>query len=632
MALNTGNTIANAALGQELLHVHLVGTAMVEDGALNIEAVGVIEPDVMGVDVASGLISFRLESYRNPDDAPPEASFVDNEAPTIKSWVPGEDNQDKMRPGDPVIVYFSEPVLPGSVTADSVTLYKDGVEQTISHSLNGSVLVVTPASPLSHGAGYSLLLNGITDLTGHELATPQLEFALPSALADTSTTQSPVPLTTRPGYPCAKIGGDPLNGNQGRCDGGKSSDDLLPVTEHSHSSPIVVRFSQNMDKASISEKTVLLETFQEGQWQLVSSSNYTLETQDRLLEIIPVAGWKENQLYRYTLSSNQNGTGEIIRSESGLPLQTRILSQSFRDFEERTFGGPNLVNYFVAVADEKKVFTPLRNLPSHDHDGDLRISSPESGVEADNNGEYHSPANAAMLAVKPGTVSSDLVTNANIGCEVGQLCQDSSFIYKTAMLDVDVGEQVDNEGRVPVSIHPSKLYTTGVDFWVAIDDSPQPICIWTCSAADLVGGVDQRIPTGPMVMRIRYAGPDRKAPVPGFIYSDPETNQLRFQTELDVYMDAPYLYPDIDLTTLDHNMRSFPIDGIKLDGPITFLKDGRMQIALSNTEPLDLNIEITGNVLGGLGDIFVGSPDTDLVLTIPEDELVLNYISPYTEN
>ncbi|WP_134032383.1 hypothetical protein [Marinobacter sp. LV10R510-11A] len=33
--------------------------------------------------------------------------------------MPGEDNQGKIRPGDPVIVYFSEPVLPSSVTADT---------------------------------------------------------------------------------------------------------------------------------------------------------------------------------------------------------------------------------------------------------------------------------------------------------------------------------------------------------------------------------------------------------------------------------------------------------------------------------------------------------------------------------
>ncbi len=191
MALNTGNTIANAALGQELLHVHLVGTAMVEDGALNIEAVGVIEPDVMGVDVASGLISFRLESYRNPDNAPPEASFVDNEAPTIKSWVPGEDNQDKMRPGDPVIVYFSEPVLPGSVTTDNISLIKDGVELPFNHSINGSVLSVRPASSLEHDASYSLTLDGIQDLAGHELATSTLDFELAPTHSGTSADQSP---------------------------------------------------------------------------------------------------------------------------------------------------------------------------------------------------------------------------------------------------------------------------------------------------------------------------------------------------------------------------------------------------------------------------------------------------------
>ena len=81
MALNTENTIANSALGQELMHVQLVGTAMVVDGLLNIEAVGVIEPDVMGVDQATGLLSFKLAGFRSSADSPDQDTGGGNITP-----------------------------------------------------------------------------------------------------------------------------------------------------------------------------------------------------------------------------------------------------------------------------------------------------------------------------------------------------------------------------------------------------------------------------------------------------------------------------------------------------------------------------------------------------------------------
>lgn len=634
MALNTGNPIANAALAQELLHVHLVGTALVEDGSLSIEAVGVIEPEVMGVDTASGLISFRLEGYRNPDNAPPEASFADNRAPTVKSWVPGPDHQDKIRPGDPLIVYFSEPVLPGSVDGDSVMLRDgNGADVAFEHTLNGATLTVRPTEPLSHGQTYTLNLDsGIRDLAGHPIQADSLAFALAATDASNPEAQAPLVLTSRPGYPCAKVGADPLAGHQGRCDGGNGSDDLLPVMGHGLRSPIVVRFSQTMDEATfVAGQTVTVEEYVEGSWQPVDPALYVVDAGARSLTITPLQAWTEGRLYRYTLGSAPDGAGSIVRSHPGLPLQTRILSQSYRALDNRAFGGPDLVNYFVAAPEPAVVFNPLRNLPSRDANGDLELAAPEQRVTADGQGEYHATDNSARLEVVPGSVSSDLVTGANIGCPVGQDCPDRNFIYKTAMLDVDVAGRVDGAGRVPVNIYPSKLYTTGVDFWVSIDDTPLAICLWLCSAASLVGGADQHIPTGPMVMRIRHAGADRAQPVPGFISTHPDTGALWFETELDVYMDAPYLHPDIDLTDLDHNMRSFPINGIQLEGPITFLDDGRMQIHLANSNPLDLGIAITGNVLGGLGDVFVGSPNTALTLRIPPGELVLNYVSPYTQ-
>jgi hypothetical protein len=134
-----------------------------------------------------------------------------------------------------------------------------------------------------------------------------------------------------------------------------------------------------------------------------------------------------------------------------------------------------------------------------------------------------------------------------------------------------------------------------------------------------------------MLMRMRYEGEQRNELISGYLLTNAE-GALTFETELDLYMDAPYLRPEIPLTELDHNMRSFPINNLKLSGPVTFLDDGRMQIVQRNTATVDLpNIVIDGNTLGGLGNILGLGPRTSLALTIPEQQLYLNYISPSTQ-
>lgn len=643
MALNTDNTIANAALGQEVLHVHLVGTALVEDGTLTIEAVGVIEPDVMGVDVASGLISFRLEGYRDPQEAPPEASFVDSEAPTIKSWAPGNDNQDKLRPGDPVVVYFSEPVLPGSVTSDGITLFKDGVEQPVRHTLNGSALVVTPADPLEHGADYSLLLSGITDLAGHELAAPALDFSLAPTLAGTPTDQAPLALATLPGFPCTKTAVNIADDHQGRCSGGKASDDLLPIPGHPGNRAISVRFSQSMDEASITAGgSFTLEALNEGSWTPVPSSDYVLETGPRHLTVTPMMDWPEGTLYRYTLNA-----GSPLRSQAGLPLQTELLTQGTRDKSNRTFGGQPMVNYFRATAPQTdRVALPLRNLPGTDANADLNY---QSGLEAGStSGE--SVANAAgMQATGVSAINDEtLVQDANIGCAYGQTCDKDRYIYLSAMLDTIVAGQTEEDGSIPVDILPSILATTSSSVWAFIDTSFVDMFPEFVLSVEL--SENEEIATGPMLMRIRYAEDDegRRVPPAGRILTS-DDGQLTFETTLNVYLDAPYLDPSIGPADLGHNLRSYPINNLELSGPITFLNDGRMQIALENVNPVPIDVAVTGQInitaenTGGIcGSILFQwlcegiansaiDANTLIHLEIPAGELRLNYISPYTQ-
>lgn len=645
MALNTGNTVANAALAQELLHVHLVGTAIVEQGTLTIEAVGVIEPDVMGVDVASGLISFRLEGYRNPDDAPAATEFSDSQAPFIKSWVPGDDYADTLRPGDPLIIYFSEPVLPGTINQDTVKLFGGGSELTAERSLNGSVLVIKPAQTLEHGTEYSLILENIKDTAGLSLGSTTLNFSLAPTLPGTPEDQSPLVLATMPGFPCTKTGINLSQGHQGRCAGGKTTDDLLPIPEYASHKSLVVRFSQNIRPETLAPGVnFTLEVLTEGLWELVPAGEYDIRREPRSLIITPVAGWQPGAQYRYTLNSN-----EPIRSTSGLPLQTELLTQGTRNRNSRSFGGQALVNHFVAVVGETQtVSLPLRNLPTADANSDLAY---QKGTEQGANGDETLPNSAGLRAVGVSPLNDGtIVQQANIGCTVGLDCTSDQSIYLTAMLDTVVhGNAIDEGSRIPVDIYPSVLATTSSSVWVRIDTS------FVDAFPDLILNVDlspnEEIPTGPMLMRIRYDEDIElgKVPPKGFISND-ESGQLMFETTLDVYLDAPYLNPSIGPANLTHNLRSYEIENLRLSGPITFLEDGRMQISLSNIDavPIDVDvrgtIEITGENTGGLcgwplisiicsgiANVAVDA-NSRIHLEIPPGKLNLNYLSPYTQN
>ncbi len=621
MALNADNSVANAAFAQQLMHVQLVGTAIVEDGTLTIEAVGVIEPEVMGVDQASGLISFRLEGFRFEKDAPSPEQFADQEAPFVKSWSPETADVDKLLPGDPLTVFFSEPLLPSTVTSSSVTLYpadNPNDPTPVKLTLNGSALSVAPESPLEGGREYRLSLSGsITDIAGHALTPTEKVFARPRTNEDTPTNQSPVVLTSLPGYPCAKVSvpTNPEAGNQGRCAGGKSTDDLLPIHAHPGHQPVVVRFSQVMKSDSIiAGDTVRMEEFKDGAWQ--AFTDFVVEVSSQEIKIIPNERWQSGTHYRYRLTSGANG----IKSIANLPLQTQVLSQSIRN-PVRTFGGPTMENYFIGGDPESPgVLAPLRNLPTADVNSDFQIANPEQKVQPDESGSYAAIENSGQVRYQPGSVNSTLVDNANIGCRVGQTCEQDKFIYLTAMLDVAVIGQPDDLGRVPVKLHPSVLYTSELDVNVSISD----LVAWLV-------GKHHSIKTGPMLMRMRYEGDERNELISGYLFTNAE-GVLTFETELDLYMDAPYLKPEIPLTELDHNMRSFPINNLKLSGPVTFLDDGRMQILQRNTATVGLpNIVIDGNTLGGLGNFLGLGPRTSLALTIPERQLYLNYLSPSTQ-
>ncbi|WP_414433349.1 Ig-like domain-containing protein [Alcanivorax sp. IL1] len=124
LAFSTADSRANGAFTQTLLQVELVGRAIVEEGRMEIDALGVVEPEVLGIETAFGVLSFHMESYLDQENAP--APPVDITGPTLQSWQPG-DYADRFRPGDPIVLNLSETPDQDSIEAGvSVTLTDQG--------------------------------------------------------------------------------------------------------------------------------------------------------------------------------------------------------------------------------------------------------------------------------------------------------------------------------------------------------------------------------------------------------------------------------------------------------------------------------------------------------------------------
>ena len=100
-------------------------------------------------------------------------------------------------------------------------------------------------------------------------------------------------------------------------------------------------------------------------------------------------------------------------------------------------------------------------------------------------------------------------------------------------------------------------------------------------------------------------------PVTGYIVDEGGTPTLI--VELGLYMDAP----DMSVPLSDHDLHSKPLTAI-LRGPMTFLPDGRISIALANTADLPVVV----NIDAPLG------VDGRVNMIVPANEMKLSLVSP----
>ncbi|WP_421722364.1 Ig-like domain-containing protein [Alloalcanivorax xenomutans] len=367
VGIATEDPRANGGFTQDIMHIELVGVAEVdtEAGVLNLDAVGMVEPNILGQEYGYGLLSFQLQSYKDQMNAP--TAPEDKTGPTLQSWtlgtdtLTGEDKSLLAKPGDPIILNFDEPIDPQSAN-DAITLSLNGEPVEFDLWIDGAAVVISPERLVSQGPGKSTViqyLNGIeeseensrkiytlhitpdiTDSSGNPInveinknfelpiLTQNKKIVIPSTNypeLDNLINHAPIVLAAYPGFPCAlsKTGRN-LNKNiAGRCKGAFSgisdgtdvdnqpADDNIPVMEMPKHRPILVQFSKKIDPQSI----VLGQTFKV---QKISDSEDVISSVDGKLEIFPNRikftpndVWQEGQLYRYTLESSGYTVGTL---------------------------------------------------------------------------------------------------------------------------------------------------------------------------------------------------------------------------------------------------------------------------------------------------------------------------------
>lgn len=534
--VSAANGTSNGAFTQDITHVQVAGIATVDQAnqILNIEAVGTIELKVLGVDNAVGVLALQMRTKlkQAPGTAP-----VDTILPTVQSWVPGVTvnglaGGEFIRPGDPMIVNFSEAMDIKSFQPSAITLMKGNVPEPYTSRLDGVSLIVTPVTSWQHGANYRLsLAPSLTDMTGNRLGLLQnFDFSIP-ALANTKT-RPPVVLANYPGFPCPSEAGtrNVANGIQGRCAGGKASDDLLPLPLIEPNRAIEAAFSQSLNAVSVKLATACNGVGSMRVERIDASGNCLavvpgqLQLRPRDLRFVPDQPWVAGQLYRYVLHSNNSLTSssadctgtQAICGINGLPLQTQLIAQTLADATNPQRGGPAMEIFFRGGVDLGGSNIGLRVLPVLDVNANFRLDPTErrasvadlvndvpiarlgatpatnpvcgagtnSSTDPESLGKNCLASNGALLQpdrITTGKSFTGAATSFNLGCKTGigaedemppgtqgKECQGQQFLLISAALGARIGSSNKDGDKIEVFINPALVVTSGANIFATL--------------------------------------------------------------------------------------------------------------------------------------------------------------------
>jgi hypothetical protein len=653
VAISTGDSRASGAITQNLLHVELVGTAIVEEGRLVVNAISMAMPRVMGVEESSSLLSFTMRGHLDQVNPPPPTE--DFTSPYLHSWV-ADDYRGLYRPGEEIIVQMSEPLDIETIQAgDNLTLTdSSGANIPFQFHQHGAALVVQPNSPLDYGQFYWLgLVNGVQDLSGNTVNPTTRVLDIPEY--STADPRSPIILTAYPGFPCVLVDTNLAANDSGRCAGGNPSDDHLPLPFLPANRSINVTFSQPMDPSSINSNTFFVERIDATGAPIGGSIEGTITHDTRSISFTPHSAWQVGNLYRYTVRSvsvSPNCGTDSVCDTRGYPVQTQLLSQSPANFPAATAGGPSMSVFFRGSSATANVLLTLHNLPNADFNTNFKIDDGEAKPST----HPQAALNSAQLVRNPeanpsadGTAGSGVtVKDANVGCGFNEsdqplACSDETFIHPSGNLNADivgflspedVNQRYPNDPSIPetvringgmlVYIYPTRIVLSGTVVHTKLTEAVSTGCdggVGLCFIA-------RPTPTGPQLMRVRYScdaaiescGAPDFGRAKGWIVE--EDGRSQFLTNLSLYLDAPSLAPDVvndqgGSVPVTHDLYSKALD-LQLSGELGFLDDGRQRIEEISTNAL--NIEVLLNIAG----LF---PNEKIYLTVPAGATVLNYIS-----
>jgi hypothetical protein len=376
VGIATSEARANGAFTQDLLHIELVGLAEVDPqaGVLNLDAVSVVEPNILGQEYGYGMLSFQLQSYKDQNNAP--QSVEDDQGPVLSGQVFGfyedsvtgviKEKSELYEPGEPIVINFNESIDRTGVD-EAVSLYENGNPVDIDVTVDGAALILKPKDSLKYSKennriSYRLVVDPqVKDVAGNTLTSAIDEtFELPVVVQDqviqnegtvaggpaqetAVADHSPVVLTTYPGFPCVLEESmvDLENNIVGRCAGGllegttggtrydiTQPDDLMPLPELPENRAVSVRFSKPMNLESINSTTFFVEKKENDGYIKVDGK---INKYSKRIEFVPTDPWNIGEIYRYTLKSNDSATSSAVDctvsicSADGLPLQTQPL-------------------------------------------------------------------------------------------------------------------------------------------------------------------------------------------------------------------------------------------------------------------------------------------------------------------
>lgn len=575
----------NAVLSQTILGLQGVGVVSATEGVLDIETIAALDLSLLGVTSAPTNLVLELITETGGSTS---ALAADTTPPTLVATLPTQNEHD-VAVDQGVDLVFSEPIDLERARAGGIEL-QTGAGGAVPYVIesHGAGVTVRPINRLARSAPYKVLLTDVADAAGNPLAAvPPIAFTTSSI----ASTGNPVAVTAaHPGVGCTLTGATATS--PGRCSSGKPSDDLYHPFTLGSDEPAEVAFDQPVVPTSLTLGTACNTgsvRFEEvdGSGACTAVVKGSLIIRERSFRFIPDVPWVAGKAYKMTLVSGGNSACDA-NEICGVSDAANFDILAGMDGTGAA-GGPNLVIGFKGEPPVGATYMLTQVAPFTDLNGSGTIDGVEVQVDT-NQATMHVDATDGKIA------SASFTSPDCAGVTSGDGCLFLTGSMSVEMLPLQMGCTLPDGSMVatcmPVAIEPGLLYGTTA----------------ALNAVTNVFGINLSTDTKTAIMRVREPA---TGPVIGYIIDDNGTPTM--VVSLSLYMDAP----DMSILASSHDLHSKPLT-LSLRGPLTFLADGRISIAVANTAAIPLTIHIDTTFAGG----------SNVFLTLPVGKMKLQLLSP----